>query len=389
MKIVLGAIFRNEYDYIIEWYSWHMLGGFDKFVVADNGSSDGTTQLLEAMASLGFIDLIYQPIIKKNAQLVAYNRIIQYAIGKFDTIVFIDADEFIVHESFVDGAERAHLEELFKSDDVGGVCINWRTFGSSGEVNYIDRPVTERFFMCESDASSDKNKFIKSASKIAYISQVHAHSVGLSLGSHYYVNAEQVNDFIDETGAVVNCYTGRTNSVCLSPLRINHYVIKSLQEFSEKKRLRGDVMMGIAHDPGMSYFYAHDFKDDQFIFPNHKIDKLKDMIGYYRSLVSGSVFGKLLRGVIDHSDNNGISGWLVDEDGLSAGLCVNVFVNNLYQGCAVCGFYRHDLFVAGISKDGLSEFRWSHPLALSSGDIVEVKVNGNRFNFLSLSRISI
>ena len=209
------------------------------------------------------------------------------------------------------------------------------------------------------------------------------------MGWHCRANGERIDDFIDESGSIVNSFTGRTSSVCTSPLRINHYVIKSLREFSEKKRLRGDVMQGIGHDPGMSYFYAHDFKDTEFRFPSEKLDKLKKLIDHYNTILAGSVFKKSLRGVIDCSDSNRVSGWLTDANGWSTGLGVNIFVNGIYNGFAACGFYRHDLKEAGISQDGLSEFRWTHSLTLSSGDVVEVKVHGNRYSFGTKSRICI
>ena len=105
MKIAIGAIFRDEYEYIIEWLAWHQIAGFDTFYIADNASSDGSTALLEALSDLGFISLIYQPVIEKRVQILAYNRVIEMAMGRVESILFIDADEFLTHESMKDGAE--------------------------------------------------------------------------------------------------------------------------------------------------------------------------------------------------------------------------------------------------------------------------------------------
>lgn len=60
-KLCIGAIFKNEYPYILEWIAWHKLCGFDKIIIADNDSDDGTRELLQALDDLGEINLIYQP----------------------------------------------------------------------------------------------------------------------------------------------------------------------------------------------------------------------------------------------------------------------------------------------------------------------------------------
>jgi|GEM_PF-4049655 len=57
MKFGIGAIFKDELDYILEWLAWRRLAGFARFFVADNGSSDGTRQLLEALGEAGLINL--------------------------------------------------------------------------------------------------------------------------------------------------------------------------------------------------------------------------------------------------------------------------------------------------------------------------------------------
>ena len=59
-------------------------------------------------------------------------------------ILFIDADEFVTHESMEDGAEIKHLTILFNDESVGMVGINWRTFGSSGHKNTSNDLIIER-----------------------------------------------------------------------------------------------------------------------------------------------------------------------------------------------------------------------------------------------------
>lgn len=154
----------------------------------------------------------------------------------------------------------------------------------------------------------------------------------------------------------------------------------------KKKRKRGDGMLGIDHDRGVAYFNHHDFKDDIFNFPSIKIDKLKQkMIGIQKQL-EHSLFVQKINGSLDISNNDGLQGWLVNENRNSTGLKVNVFVNGIYQGYAKCGFFRTDLKEKYISTDGMSGFRYTHPAPLKPGDVVEVKVHANRYQFPQRAR---
>ncbi|WHI50417.1 glycosyltransferase family 2 protein [Microbulbifer sp. MLAF003] len=61
MKFGIAAIFKNEYEYILEWIVYHQLIGVDAFYIADNVSDDGSSQLLEALDSLGVIKGFISP----------------------------------------------------------------------------------------------------------------------------------------------------------------------------------------------------------------------------------------------------------------------------------------------------------------------------------------
>lgn len=375
MKIAIGAIFRDEYEYIIEWLAWHQIAGFDTFYIADNASSDGSTALLEALSDLGFISLIYQPVIEKRVQILAYNRVIEMAMGRVESILFIDADEFLTHESMKDGAEFEHLKHVLTQPKVGMVGINWRVFGSSGHLKYIQEPVVERFTDCCSDKGKMNNGHLKSVTKIAYITSIDCHlSTVLAPWLRVDVNGKELTEFIVPAGV--------TKHVVSSPLRVNHYVIKSKQEFIEKKRKRGDAIHGTDYDRGMAYFHAREFKDEKFCFPSLKIQQLKNkMLDISFKIKQLTCFNRQLKGVIDVINERVIVGWLLDEKGNSQGLSINIFVNGLLQGTVSCGFFREGLKNTGQSKDGLNGFRYTYPRPLSTKDVVEVKVHANKFKF--------
>jgi len=391
--IAIGAIFRNEYDYILEWIAWHQIAGFKKFFIADNGSNDGTVALLEAFEDMGMIKLLYQPIVAKHVQLLAYERLVQYAIAvDITAMLFIDADEFLVHDSMIDGIEFESLDALLSEPAVAMVGINWRTFGSSGHKVQTSEPVVERFSKYCNNTKNSINTYLKSISKIALANVVRPHEGHFPEG---FRRVDSVgNDLQDFMGDPIDSAVAVPYSVLLpkmveGPLRINHYIIKSKQEFTDKKSKRGDVMFGFDKEKNESYLNQHDFNDATYIFPKSKLDRLKHEMTYLQTLLDRTVFVRRLRGFLDVSNSMEVRGWLIDEHKQSRGLKINIFVNSVWQGRVSCGFYRADLKEKKLSIKGFSGFRYTHPKPLSPGDVVEVKVHANRYVFPARSRVVI
>ena len=48
-NIVICAIVRDEVRYLLEWIAFHLVAGVDGFLIYDNDSKDGTTDLLTAL----------------------------------------------------------------------------------------------------------------------------------------------------------------------------------------------------------------------------------------------------------------------------------------------------------------------------------------------------
>jgi glycosyltransferase involved in cell wall biosynthesis len=382
MRIGMGAIFRNEADYIIEWLAWHRLAGFKDFFIADNGSTDGSTQILEALAERGVLRLVYAPPVGEMAQVRAYNRITESALEQdIDALLFLDADEFLVHENHVDGQEMATLLHLLKKDDVGMCGINWRCFGSSGKALMAPNPVVERFTHIASDFRH-VNNHIKSVSKLRYVKFIGPHHSTLIDKRYIKSDGTEIDDFIVLKDGVFEAAVdaGRVRQVASGPLRVNHYVVKSKEEF-ENKRRRGCSMRGIGYTHSPNYFEYHDFRDEEYYFPASKIDSLKLEIIKLQEELDSSLFGRELRGSVDVINKQTISGWLVDKNGLSNNLKVNIFVNDIYQGSSHCKFYRPDVLGRKISLTGMCGFRWTHVTPLNNGDTVRVEVHANRHCF--------
>jgi hypothetical protein len=383
-KIAIGAVFRNEEPYVLEWLAWHILAGFQDFLIADNCSNDGTRELLEALNEESLIRLIYQPILTKNSQTVAYSRLSQCAGEKIESILFIDADEFLVHDSMVDGAEYQCLSELLAKPDCAMVCINWRCFGSSGLESSDGRLVLERFNMYGSDRHI--NRHLKSASKHRLTSLIGPHIAHFGNTNAKIIVNPLGNEIIDFTHPEGSHMTGTkespfTDSICTGPLRINHYIIKSRAEYAARKMARGSAMTGPDSIKTMEYFDHHDWNEHKMEISKDKIDKVKEIICSISKRINTRYLSRKLSGSVDECNHSFVTGWLCDESGSSEKLKVNIFVNGVYRGSARCEVMRSDIINFGLSIDRSFGFKFTFCQPLPKGSEVRIKANANTFEF--------
>ncbi|MBD8496254.1 glycosyltransferase family 2 protein [Pseudomonas syringae] len=395
MKIAIGAIFKNEFEYILEWLAWHQIAGFKDFCVADNNSTDRTTALLESLEALGLIRLFYQPTLEKNAQYTAYRKLCQTNIGIYDAFLFIDADEFLVHDAHIPGAEYQLLSNIASQPEVGMIGINWKCYGSSNHEHASDLPVMERFTKHASDLEANKNNHLKSLTKLGTFYELGPHI------SYLYppykrvdVTGKEIKEFIDfvhgKPEAAQDMPRGISKDIVPSPLRIHHYVIKSREEFNKKKLGKGDPMGGETYKKTIDYFNNHNFSDEESFIPEERLDVLKIEIEKLQHLIhERTVFSKKLMGAVDKSNEILISGWICEQDGGTPDIYATVFVNGLYQGKSKAASFRPDLKDNKISKTGFSGFQWHHAKPLKKGDVVDVKVYGNNCSLMGNKSIVI
>lgn len=139
----LFSCMRNEAPYALEWVAYHRMIGFDRVVICTNDCSDGTEQLLDALAELGWLDWIRNPTPRGvSPQIHAASRVGETPPWQDgDWVMWLDTDEFLnVHT----GQKRVGdlLGQLGTSN---GYAVHWRLFGDSFLNHWQDLPVVERF----------------------------------------------------------------------------------------------------------------------------------------------------------------------------------------------------------------------------------------------------
>ncbi|QQK03277.1 glycosyltransferase family 2 protein [Burkholderia anthina] len=253
MKIGIAAIFKNECESIVEWVAYHRAVGIDYFLIADNESTDGSSELLGKLARAGFIDVInFKSSPEERPQLPAYTHMLKACPADVNLLAFIDADEFILP---MDGADSIHplCEDVFSDPEVSALALNWATFGSSGHIFVKTGLVIDKFTkMAEKDFGVNHHyKSIVRPERVDFFENPH----------HARLNGGR---YVDSAGSDVVYHErhghGLSRDVIWKGARINHYAVKSLEEFIVGKSRKGSASRAsrVKH---ADYFYRHDKND--------------------------------------------------------------------------------------------------------------------------------
>ena len=97
MRIIATMMVRDEIDIVAAMVEHHLAQRVDLLIVTDNGSVDGTTDVLEAYAGTGLLELHHDPVHRKQqSQVVTGMARRARTVHRADWVLNLDADEFLV-----------------------------------------------------------------------------------------------------------------------------------------------------------------------------------------------------------------------------------------------------------------------------------------------------
>lgn len=240
-RATLFSAVKNEGPFILEWVAWHRLLGFDKVVIFSNDCNDGSAQLLDALANIGWVDHHDNTTSDGSApQKRAADRAFKLPdVQLADWVIWLDADEFLnIH------AGSGKLEDLTAAiGSATGMCINWRIFGSNGLKEWPGGLVTETFSHA-SRKGFNLNRQMKTLFR-----------PGPDIAGLYLHKPEVSQDFMSHGGCFVNAsgerlpddfYHARRNHgepihelpvelVSHKLAQINHYAVRSFDSYVIKR----------------------------------------------------------------------------------------------------------------------------------------------------------
>lgn len=220
-RAAICAIARDEEFYLAEWVVYHALLGFGPIRIYNHESSDGSREVLEALAAAGLCEWRdWSAPLGKKPQWLAYEDGLEELRDRADWIAFIDLDEFVVLET------AKTVQDLLRDRPWDqALAVNWKVFGSAGLERHEPGLVMERFTRC-ARGSWKANRAVKTIAHINAIEVPRVHTCHFRPGVVYLTGS----------GEVIPPGEGRSTTVSHSPVRLHHYFTKSREEWAIKAR---------------------------------------------------------------------------------------------------------------------------------------------------------
>ncbi len=144
-RAVLITSVRDQATRLLEWVAWHKAAGFSDILVFDEGSTDGTTELLEHLGRLGHLIHLPHPAValpgeKSTDQALAYARHLRL-LRDAEFSMAIEVCEFLNIR-----AANGTLRDLFAATGPFDVLsVNEVNHGPNGHAMFEPGWVSERF----------------------------------------------------------------------------------------------------------------------------------------------------------------------------------------------------------------------------------------------------
>lgn len=225
------AIAKNEGPYFKEWIEWHLRQGVGRFYIYDNESTDDTKKILDPYIQAGIVEYRYWPGYRR--QLAAYDDCLENNRFSSRWIAFIDLDEFIVPVR-----DKSISEFLAGFESFAAVEINWLIYGSGGQKTKTPGTMMERFRF-HSAPEHYLNRHVKSI--------VDPRRVFTMIGCH---EAAKISGRIADSHGQPVKKNFRDREPQQDIIRINHYAVRSYEEFIEKQargRASGTQTLSLIH----------------------------------------------------------------------------------------------------------------------------------------------
>jgi hypothetical protein len=215
MRVVLTVLARDEADIVDAQVAFHLNAGVDFVVATDNGSRDGTAEILEAYAREGCLHLIHEPAegLRQGEWVTRMARLAATEFGA-DWVINSDADEFW-------WPRGGSLKDVLAAvpERYGIVQAFWRSF--------VPRPDDGDFFaermtllLSQHAAINDPTSFYRPVTKVAHRADP---NVVVGRGNHDLVATPYV--------AFPTWY----------PIEVLHFPLRSGAQWKRKVELQGEA----------------------------------------------------------------------------------------------------------------------------------------------------
>lgn len=222
--VCIIATARNEGLYLLEWIAYHRAIGVETILLYTNDNSDGSDELLEALARAGIIVWLkneLQPGVTAQAKAHGHALSVLPEPLDFRWALIIDVGEFFVFNHTLFRSLREYIAWQ-ETQPVDAIAFNRLVLHSSGEVRWHDAPVTRRFTRYDGIAP-----LVKSMSRPRKIIHSTPHTPRLFHHTNFvFRDSDRGPHSFAATGRAAMSDVPRSDHAW-----INHYFFKSAEEF--------------------------------------------------------------------------------------------------------------------------------------------------------------
>ena len=158
------------------------------------------------------------------------------------------------------------LVAIDQKPDVGAIAVNWAIYGSAASAEAHPDPVIERF-QRRAPRSAPMNRHYKSIVRTAACLDVGSTPHHFRLRPGFRVVHPDGHELV----LFDPRRPGLSRGVHWGPLRLNHYVVKSREEFFERKRSRGRATRSNSFRDA-AFFDTHDRNEEHAPMPRALLD---------------------------------------------------------------------------------------------------------------------
>lgn len=227
MKSAAILFVKNEFSDIAGWIYWYINLGFDKIVVFDDHSDDGTFEILESLKRYYNIDLYRSELNKYGTfywrQRDAYMQASYQLREEYDWVIFLDGDEYLFFNEF--DKVNNFLEKFEHAD---AIAINWCIFGSSYKALRNKELTPFNYFWRADETLGDAclvKSFVRPNKLNGNYFNPHKHEI---ISDKYY----------DAEGNIVDWQPGATKAINWENAKLMHYICRSMEHYSSRIRKR-------------------------------------------------------------------------------------------------------------------------------------------------------
>lgn len=234
----LTAIYwiKNETPYLPEWIEFHLLQGFDHFILYDNDSNDGLEDSMTPYIRDGILEIRKYPEEVKNSSYSKNYWVMSHCIdeqkNKSKWIHFHAIDEFTYCPSGI------LVTELLKEfDNFGGLAVNWKLFGINGHIKKPKGLVIENYTTrLHHDAALHVKTIIQPLKTRSPAPNTHWFYTDKTVDENYNPVHGPFNVHAENLPPISPppCVIDFPKSYTYNKIANNHYVTRSQEEFESK-----------------------------------------------------------------------------------------------------------------------------------------------------------